>query len=624
MPGTEPRRKGRRAVPGADRSRPDGPAPLSDSIGAVQEVARAASAEASALDPASVALEALPALARITGLDACTIYLADRAAGVIRCIAQRGYPDDFFERFGVVPLDDDTLTARAIRTGEPQYSGMSEPLAVTLDVLSILAGNTFIVVPFRSGGEVLGTVNVIGTRDSTPTVDEIALLQIVADQIGHSVRAAQLQRQSELSNRRAAFLAEISRSFNATLNLQQVLDVVAERATGVLGDWCVIYLRDREHELMRMSAVHHPDPARTAIVRDVFSARPVRVGEGVAGTVVLSGEMKVFPEFGEAEIRALAPRDDPAYLNELRQVKSWACLPLFSRGTGVGALVIATVDRKLTDTDLDLASAFAEIAAAAIANARLYDDERMQRAFAEAAHERLQEADRQKDEFLSVASHELRTPLTSAQGFTQVLLRRATQQHPEEPRQIAALTTIETQLRRMAALLNDLLDFTHIQSGALPLHPRPIELGALVQSVAESVRTTLSETRISVSVPETPIEGTWDGDRIEQVLVNLLENAVKYSPDGGPIDVVAGRENGWATVRVRDSGLGIPVGSISRLFHRFYRVPGKAHQQISGIGIGLYICRQIAERHGGTIEIEQPDGPGSIFVLRLPLNTNSI
>ncbi len=605
-----------RETPPASVFAPPGSGALSNSIGAVKEVARAASTEASGLDPVSLANEALKALASITGLPACTIYLADRGAGVARCVAQQGYPQDFTDRYSTIPLNADTLTARALRTGEPQYSGQNEPLPSTLDVLSLVNSNTFIIIPFRIGGEPAGTINVVGVREAAPTADEIALLQIVADQIGHAVRAAELHHQSEISSRRAAFLADISRAFNATLDLQQVLDLVAERATRVLGEWCVIYLR--EQEIMRMSAVHHPNPEQTRIVREVFSTQPVRVGEGIAGTVVLSGETRVFREFGEEQIRALAPREDPAYMNELRKVRSWACLPLFSRGAGVGALVIATVDRELTDTDLDLASAFAEIAAAAIANARLYDDERTLRAYAEAAQQRLEEADRQKDEFLSVASHELRTPLTSAHGFTQVMLRRAAREQALDPRQLEALTTIETQLRRMAALLNDLLDFTHVQSGALPLHPSPLDLVKLAGAVVESMRATFAGRLITMHAPGTSVGGVWDGDRIEQVVINLLENAVKYSPDGGAIDVTVSREHDWAVLRVRDRGLGIPPASMQRLFERFYRIPNKEHQQINGIGIGLYICRRIAERHGGTISVEQPDGPGAIFVLRLP------
>jgi signal transduction histidine kinase len=300
-----------------------------------------------------------------------------------------------------------------------------------------------------------------------------------------------------------------------------------------------------------------------------------------------------------------------------------ACLPLFSHGEGVGALVIATVERALRQEDLDFAGAFAEIAAGAIANARMFEAERNLREFAEIARQRLEEADRLKDEFLSIASHELRTPLTSAQGFTQVLLRRAVRRENQDEDLVKTLSSVETQLRRMTMLLNDLLDFTRVQSGGLPLHLSTVDLRRLATDVVQRLRRALGEGRIGIEAPDEPVTGSWDSDRIEQVIVNLLDNAVKYSPGGGAIEVTVGRENGWALLAVRDHGLGVPPASVSRVFERFYRIPNRAHQQISGIGIGLYICREIAERHGGTIAVEQPQGPGAKFVVRLPLETKT-
>jgi len=585
----------------------------------VQAIAESASAEPASLDPIEVAREAVSSIVRITGLHACTIYLVDEAAGVAYSVAHTGFGASFTERHGVVTLDGNTLTAHALRTGLPQYSGMSQLSEQMPAVLDSARGNTFVIVPFRSGGKCIGTVNAIGMRDSPPAPQEVALLQIVADQIGHAVRAAQLHREGMQSNRRAQFLASVSRAFNATLDLSQVLDAVSRRATEVLCDWCVIYLRDDAEGVMSMRAVHHQDPARTRTVREVFAARPVRIGEGIAGTVVLTGERRVFHDFGKEQIAALAPRDDPAYLNELRQVKAWACLPLMSRGEGVGALVIATVGRPLLEEDLEFATAFTEIAASAIENARLYETERAMRTFSEEARSRLEEADRQKDEFLSIASHELRTPLTSAKGFAQVLLRRARRDPSSDPQQLEGLTVMEAQLRRIGSLLNDLLDFSRIQTDVLPLRPRDMDLTALVRMVVMHAQATSREHQFTVDLPDAPLIGTWDCDRIEQIIVNFLENATKYSPAGGPVAVSLAEEDGWATVRVRDHGLGVPPEAVTHLFQRFYRVHDEAHQQINGLGIGLFICREIAARHGGSVGIERPDGPGSVFFLRLRL-----
>ncbi|HLZ69284.1 MAG TPA: GAF domain-containing sensor histidine kinase [Dehalococcoidia bacterium] len=612
-------RSGRATAGVALRPKPSGAAALTGYLDAVRAIAEAASGDPAALDPAAVAVEAARVLAGITSLSACCIYLADRQAGLARCLAQSGYPSAFMERYEQLALDGRSLTAVALRTGEPQYSGASPPGETAREIMALIGANTFIIVPFHSGGRVSGTVNMAGVRAAAPPAAEVALLQIVAEQIGHAVVAARLHRESAAAGERARFLAEVSRSFNATLELAGVLEAVCRRAVGVLGDWCVIYLRDEVRELVEMRAVQHREPARAEIVRRVFAARPIKVGEGVAGTVILSGEPRVFRAFGEEQIRALAPRDDEAYMKELRQVRSWACLPLMQRGHGLGAIVIARTDRELDDDDLEFAGAFAGIAAGAIANARLFEAERTLRRVAEIQQAELAAADRQKDEFLSVASHELRTPLTSAQGFAQVLLRRLRRQTEPDSGLMEGLGVMEGQLRRIGGLLNDLLDFTRIQTGSLPLRPVTTDLVALTRAVVEHVRLAPGGDRIALSAPEAPVAGVWDPQRVEQIIVNLLENALKYSPGGGPVEVSVRAEDGQALLRVRDHGLGVPAASLGRLFQRFYRVPDEQHRQISGIGVGLYISRTIAEQHGGTLTVEQPNGPGVRFVLRLPL-----
>src|SRR5262249_4383093 len=153
------------------------------------------------------------------------------------------------------------------------------------------------------------------------------------------------------------------------------------------------------------------------------------------------------------------------------------------------------------------------------------------------------------------------------------------------------------------------LDFSRIQVGALPLRPAPVELGELVRAAATRAGEMLDTDRIVVSLPHSPIHGSWDAARIEQIVSNLVENAIKYSPNGGAGEGTVARDGPSGVVAVRDYGLGIPPEALGRLFERFYRVQDAAHQQINGIGIGLFICREIARRHGGDIAVRQPEGP---------------
>ncbi len=225
--------------------------------------------------------------------------------------------------------------------------------------------------------------------------------------------------------------------------------------------------------------------------------------------------------------------------------------------------------------------------------------------------------DRQKDEFLSLASHELKTPLTSIKGYTQVLLNRA--EHNGTPqREQRALQTIGKQVDRMIRLVGELLDMSRIDSNQLRMELAPVDLAALAERVIEQVQ--LAATRHDIVLTEPgPVMLMADADRLEQVLTNLLENAVKYSPDGGRIDVVVERHADEAHLVIRDRGIGIPQAQLPHVFTRFYRAQNVG-STISGLGLGLYISHEIVSRHAGTLSVTSREGQGSAFRVALPVN----
>lgn len=224
--------------------------------------------------------------------------------------------------------------------------------------------------------------------------------------------------------------------------------------------------------------------------------------------------------------------------------------------------------------------------------------------------------DRQKDEFLSLASHELKTPLTSIKGYTQVLLSRAEQSGTPE-REQRALHTIAKQVDRMAGLVGELLDVSRIDSGQLRMDFAAVDLAALTARVIEQVQ--LATTRHELVLSDTgPVPIIGDADRLEQVITNLLENAVKYSPDGGRIDITVRRHADEAHLTIRDYGIGIPQDQVPHLFTRFYRAQNVG-STISGLGLGLYITHEIVQRHGGTVTVESREGSGSTFRVTLPV-----
>jgi signal transduction histidine kinase len=239
-----------------------------------------------------------------------------------------------------------------------------------------------------------------------------------------------------------------------------------------------------------------------------------------------------------------------------------------------------------------------------------------------AAQAELREAVRAREEFLSVASHELRTPLTPLKGFASLTLQRLEQSEaqPERDWLLKAMRSMSRQTERLARLVDDLLDTARIQSGRFDLACKPVDLLPVVHEVLERFELRgAAGLRFCLEPPPGSLEGVWDAARLDQVITNLLSNAVRYSPQGGTVHISFGVSPSHVELRVRDEGIGIPPESLSRLFHPFSRASNATSRHFGGLGLGLFICREIVERHGGAIWAESA-GPhqGSCFHVRLP------
>jgi signal transduction histidine kinase len=240
----------------------------------------------------------------------------------------------------------------------------------------------------------------------------------------------------------------------------------------------------------------------------------------------------------------------------------------------------------------------------------------------EAAQGELREAVRLREEFLSVASHELRTPLTPLKGFAALTLNRMEKggDFPERERTLKALRSMARQTDRLTRLVDDLLDTSRIQAGRFELERAPVDLVPLVREVIERFELRGDEgLRFFFESPQEPVEGVWDGPRLEQVVTNLLSNAVRYSPQGGTVRVGFHLTPEFVELLVRDEGIGIPPESLASLFQPFARASNATSRHFGGLGLGLFICREIVQRHGGTIWAESPGAQqGSCFHVRLP------
>jgi signal transduction histidine kinase len=265
-----------------------------------------------------------------------------------------------------------------------------------------------------------------------------------------------------------------------------------------------------------------------------------------------------------------------------------------------------------------LAGAVAKLAPLVIERERLLRES----ALTHARELALRETTRRMDEFLGIVSHELRTPLSSLRGFAQTLLVQTAQ--GKGPHLAAwqnkALTGLDLAAAHLGELIDDLLDMARLQAGQLELHPEPTDLIPLIERVVTRLQLTTERHTLSCSPAVKYLVRDVDPRRMEQVLGNLISNAIKYSPEGGPIEVTLAEDvkRQEALLSVRDSSIGIPAQQQAQIFERFVQAENARAYGIEGAGLGLYLCRALVERHGGRIWCESVEGQGSIFFVALP------
>jgi signal transduction histidine kinase len=308
-------------------------------------------------------------------------------------------------------------------------------------------------------------------------------------------------------------------------------------------------------------------------------------------------------EFDEARWRQLA-MDVAAYspaavaLDEARF--ALMIVPILS-----DAVFLAVRKETFTDEEQQIITNFAYQFGLAADNARLFAAQ--------------QEALQVKDQFLSIVSHELRTPLTTIKGYAQ-MLRRKLEGSPEDQR---FANNIDAQVGRLSRLVDDLLDVTRFSRGQFELSVERTDIRSVLEDVVVRFRVVAAAHTLRLELDTGSFEGDWDRDRLEQVMNNLVGNAVKYSPDGGDIVISTRHQGDQLLVAVRDHGVGIPERDQQHLFDRFFR--GSAENtDIKGLGLGLYVSQRIVEAHGGTIGATSVPGDGSEFFFTLPLHPEPI
>ncbi len=431
-------------------------------------------------------------------------------------------------------------------------------------------------------------------RDATGRVT--AAINIVRD-VTEERRAAEQQR----------VLSEASHAFTEVgLDLQEALDRLTRRVVETVGESCVVRLLSSDGEWLEPTAAYHPDPEARAFGAAMLQAAPQRRTEGINGQVMATGQPVLIPVVEQTEFRTAVKPEYRAYLDRFT-THSVLVVPLRARDRVIGVLSAAreTPGHPYTLDDQLLLQELADRAAFVIDNAQLYHQ--------------AQEAIGVRDQFLLIAAHELRTPITSLRGYAQLLLRSHQRNILDAARLERYLPALDESAERLVRLTEDLLDVSRLRTGRLPLRVESFDLAAFARRVVERYREVGPGHQVLLDLAaDLPLVRA-DPGRLEQVVVNLLDNAVKYSPEGGEVRLIVEREGTGVALRVRDRGIGLPPESAEAIFEPFTRAPNAAARHIPGLGLGLHIAREIAARHGGKIRAESAgEGRGTTISLWLP------
>ena len=410
---------------------------------------------------------------------------------------------------------------------------------------------------------------------------------------------------------RLKILLDVIKAMSAETDFDRLLQLIMKETTRAMdADRSSLFLLDRERSELW---------SRIALGLEEKKEIRFKSHLGIAGQVATSGQVLNIPE----------AYDDPRFNKEVdRQTgyrtKTILCTPVRNKeGTIVGVLqVLNKREGVFTPADEEMLEALSSQAAIALENARLYEDLRH-------AYSELKQLDSMKGNFLANISHELRTPLAPIVGYVEMLI--SGRPGPLTDRQRSHLQVIEQAVHRLQGLIEDLLAFVQMDQGELLIQPRRFAIGPLLEERAQAIlpRATDRGVMVGIDMPPDLPDVLVDPKQISRALLLMLDNAVKFTPQGGHISVGAKASispddaepawrYGYVEVGISDTGIGIPADKIARIFDKFYQVDASATRSYGGTGLGLSLVKQIMDAHDTRVEVESTLGIGSTFRFRLP------
>ncbi len=551
--------------------------------------------------------ESIAKTIQVTSADAGWIYLLQEDGETLNLQTYIGISPELAEAASKLKVGQG-VSGMAVKSGKPVTMDIENyPYPRLLTLMEKDGIKSLVGIPLIAKGKVGGAMVLSNRKHRIFKKEDIDLLSSIGSQVGVAVENARLYSELKRHDETLETLFEIDRVVNESLDLDEIFrEALAKTIQVTSSDAGAIYILEEEGKSLKLKT-------SSGLSMDFAGAvSEIKVGVGVTGGAVQAKKPIV------TDIDHFPSSDLLPFLKKEGLV-TFVGMPLMAKGRVVGAMNLGNRSRRtFSKEDLEVLASIGGQIGVAIENARLYQEAKTSYEKLEAAYEELKSLDRMKSEFLSNVSHELKTPLVSIRGYSELL-------HDEKlglikDEQKKSLEAIIRNADRLTRLINSILFISKMQAEKLEFKFQPVDMDEIIKTCVDDAKS-MMDTKQIIFEKDIPKISKVNGekDRFTEVISNLLDNAIKFTPTGGKISIKALDEGEFVHFVVTDNGIGIPLEIIPKLFSRFYQADASASRKYGGTGLGLYITKNIVDAFRGKIWIESEVGKGTKVHVLLPI-----